>query len=415
MPFFFLAVSYAQNKKSTVDAKLASITIEGNIKDVKDSTKVYLYRKNGSLGKKVGEGTIINGNFKMMVSPETELDKYNISVANFRGTLSFYSNPGQTTKVTGVGNRPANWMAENDTPIQKEINEYKNFDKENFPNLLRDENQLRILQDSLYKSQDVSGSDYYQNVGLDSLKNIVEKQKLERAVAMLDFLNKKSYSQIWLDAFYEISQYALKYSPTIYTSSEKHFKDYQSMIDEKKKNMYLFSDSQLKKAQSLYEKTPKEELETEKVLDIKSMLFPNELKVGEKFIEHRLFDYDGNVRHISDLFSKNKYVIIEFCSYGCGGYMMMLPVLKELYSKHSDKLDILTIEVSPVEAWDQHFYGKVEWNEWNDHKRGYEAMRKYNVVGVPTFFFLSSDGIVLGKCFAPEFEEMLSECIPDLQ
>ena len=236
-------------------------------------------------------------------------NKYNISVANFRGTLSFYSNPGQTTKVTGVGNRPANWMAENDTPIQKEINEYKNFDKENFPNLLRDENQLRILQDSLYKSQDVSGSDYYQNVGLDSLKNIVEKQKLERAVAMLDFLNKKSYSQIWLDAFYEISQYALKYSPTIYTSSEKHFKDYQSMIDEKKKNMYLFSDSQLKKAQSLYEKIPKEELETEKVLDIKSMLFPNELKVGEKFIEHRLFDYDGNVRHISDLFSKTKYVV----------------------------------------------------------------------------------------------------------
>ena len=91
MPFFFLAVSYAQNKKSTVDAKLASITIEGNIKDVKDSTKVYLYRKNGSLGKKVGEGTIINGNFNMMVSPETELDKYNISVYNCRRILSFYS------------------------------------------------------------------------------------------------------------------------------------------------------------------------------------------------------------------------------------------------------------------------------------------------------------------------------------
>ena len=305
-------------------------------------------------------------------------------------------------------------MAENDTPLQQEVNSYRNFDKENFPNLLRDENRLRMLQDSLYKNQDVSGHDYYRNVGLDSLENSVKKQKLERAVAMLDFLNTKLYSKTWLSAFDEIKQYAMRYTPTMYTSSEMHFKDYQSKIEEWKVNMYLFSDSQLIKAQSLFEKIPKEDLETEKVWEIKRFLFPCELKVGEKFIEHRLFDYDGNERHIADLFSKNKYVIIEFCSYGCSGYRGMLPVLKELYSKHSDKLDILTIEVSRKEAWNQHPYGKVEWNEWNDHKSGYEALRKYNVIGVPTFFFFSSDGIVLGKCFAPEFEETLSECIPDL-
>lgn len=90
-----------------VEKNLAPCIIEAQITDAPNGKTVYLIRKkNRSDGENIANTKCIKGQFKFTVVPETETDTYTIAVENTSGNLLFYTNPGQTIKITGKGKRP---------------------------------------------------------------------------------------------------------------------------------------------------------------------------------------------------------------------------------------------------------------------------------------------------------------------
>jgi hypothetical protein len=75
--------------------------------------------------------------------------------------------------------------------------------------------------------------------------------------------------------------------------------------------------------------------------------------------------------------------------------------LNNVYKNHSDKVDMLMLNCDDPYFWEQECkdekkWGRDPWYEWNDHKACKNIMQRYDVDG-PTYYFISPDGVILGK------------------
>ena len=134
---------------------------------------------------------------------------------------------------------------------------------------------------------------------------------------------------------------------------------------------------------------------------------------GDMMADFELYDYDDKPHHLNEFVGKGKYTILEFSSLGCGPCQMAKPALEEFYKENKDKFEMITISTDREKAWKKKPLGEVSWHEWNDHALAEEIMKKYHVVGVPTFIIINPDGKVEKKCVALfNFFEALKNYIP---
>lgn len=355
-----------------VEKNLAPCIIEAQITDAPNGKTVYLIRKKKRFdSENIANTKCIKGQFKFTVVPETETDTYTIAVENTSGNLLFYTNPGQTTKITGKGKRPSNWMAENACALQKENNMYIDFERKNFPKLFELKNRKHYVVDSLYNIKVSKRNVERDRVIEHEIIDAINSEESKWAVAMIDFMADKPYSKVWLDIFRQIGLNAIG-------AGKKQFAD---------KEMEL---------RKLYEKIPIENLSDETVLEIAYHLFPDDFKSGDFVIDFISYDHEGKEHNLTEYCKQGKYTLLEFSGSGCKACTAIKPFLDKFYELNSDKIGIITINCDRKELW-QESKEECGWLVLNDHARSLKIMKAYNVVAFPTIFFISPEGKVLGK------------------
>lgn len=358
-----------------VEKNLAPCIIEAQITDAPNGKTVYLIRKKNRFdGENIANTKCIKGQFKFTVVPKTETDTYTIAVENTSGNLLFYTNPGQTTKITGKGKRPSNWMAENACALQKENNMYIDFGRKNFPKLFELKNRNHYVVDSLFNIKVSKRNVERDRVIEHEIIDAINSEKSKWAVAMIDFMADKPYSKVWLDIFRQISLNAIG-------AGKKQFAD---------KEMEL---------RKLYEKIPIENLGDENVLEIANNLF-GDIKSGDVIADFVAYDYEGKEHNLTEYCKQGKYTLLEFSGSGCGACAQLIPFLKDFNELNSDKIGVITVDCDRKEVWQEK--EKPDWLVLNDHARSLKIRKAYNVVALPTIFFISPEGKVLGKY--PDFK-----------
>lgn len=120
-----------------------------------------------------------------------------------------------------------------------------------------------------------------------------------------------------------------------------------------------------------------------------------ELKVGDKFYDFNAYDAAGKTHRLSSF--AGKYILLDISSIHCGPCVKSADELRMLNKKYNSKLNIISISPDNKADWlkgikDQN----VTWVSLTDGQGLWgKTMSKYNTPGIPGFFIISPDGIIL--------------------
>ena len=122
------------------------------------------------------------------------------------------------------------------------------------------------------------------------------------------------------------------------------------------------------------------------------------LEVGDKYVDAELFDMQGNKHRLSEVFSDDRYVLLDFWNLGCGACRQSESELTEVYDRMKGRLEIVGINLDSIPRWQNHEWSKkIVWKNWNDGK-GYKGGIKSHYFDwnfVPFYVLLSPDGRIL--------------------
>ena len=372
--------SWAQQTES-----LDSCIIEGNVSDVADGVKVMLCRNEGRIST-IADSTIgTNGHFRLAVMPLTQNQRLSINTSiNLYNLQTFWVTPGIHTTITGKGDAAVDWHIENNSLCQKEANAISAFNRDKMPRALEVQKEIYslypILDDpniSQEKRKEIGNKGRALSKELDSIK-------VAHVEEFIDFLADRPYSPSYLEELVEIA-FVIKGVGN------------KAIVD---------------KAHGLYSRIPAEYQSEPYAVQIRSMFFPDAVKKGDKIVDFTLYDRKGNEHHLNEF--TGKYVLLEFSGKGCPPCEAVKPLLNEIYSKYSDKLEIITISFDATKHWMEYIDDKVTWHEWNDKKQAVEIKAKYGVLGIPHFFFVSPEGDIIYQCsgYGDGFKQELAEVFP---
>ena len=372
--------SWAQQSEA-----LDSCIIEGNVSDVADGVKVILCRNEGRISPMADTAIVKNGHFRLAVMPLTQNQRLSINTSiNLYNLQNFWVTPGIHTTITGKGDAAVDWHIENNSLYQKENNAIIAFKREKMPRVFEIQKEIYTL----YPIMDDP------NVSVEKKKETDEKgmalskernyTKLAHVEECIDFLSDRPYSTAYLEELVEIA-YLIE------------------RVEDK---------AVVEKAHALYTRIPVEYQSEPYAIQVRSMFFPNAVKKGDKIADFTLYDRKGNEHHLNEF--AGKYMLLEFSGKGCVPCEAAKPLLNEIYSKYSDKLEIITISVDATKHWMEDIDDKVTWHEWNDKKQAAEIKAKYGVLGIPHFFFVSPEGNIIYQCsgYGDGFKQKLAEVFP---
>ena len=125
---------------------------------------------------------------------------------------------------------------------------------------------------------------------------------------------------------------------------------------------------------------------------------PSVVEIGNDMIDDKLFDINGNKKHLSDYLS-DKYLLLNFCSNGCGVCEMSLPEIKEVAEIYRENLTLISINLDSKTAWKK---AMAELNipgiNLHDPKSHAGLAGKYgNDLTVPYYVIISPEGKIVDK------------------
>ena len=379
--------SWAQDKStSSSDEKqripIDPIVIDGEVTDVPDGTVVGLfYRVNKSkemynpeMIEKKGDtnteitmiDTIKNGKFhlekkfiyKDLKDSESNYEYFVIAEGY---SLKIFANPGTKVKITGkgLGNIGLTWRAESNHPLQKELNEYVAYGNK----------KLATIRKKIQEAHEADDVD-------DELLKKLEKERYYIDItSMLDFMKNKEYNDVFASELRRIS--------------------FLTMV---------LDDRQLRaRVRNLFrDKVPNDYHNDSHIYETKEFLFPSreQLRIGDQMTDFTLYDRDGKEHKLSEFKNSGKYVLLEFICRACGDTKLRpSDDMTEIYSKYSDKIQIVSINLDPKDIWEEECKkGKniEKWAEWNDYNRAEKIIERYGVFGY-TLALISPDGILVDR------------------
>ena len=123
------------------------------------------------------------------------------------------------------------------------------------------------------------------------------------------------------------------------------------------------------------------------------------LEVGDKYVDAELFDMQGNKHRLSEVFSDDRYVLLDFWNLHCGACRKAESELLEVYDRMKGRLEIVAINLDSISEWQAHEWSKkIVWKNWNDGKKFKQGGIKshyYDFNAVPFYVLLSPDGRIL--------------------
>ena len=337
------------------------IVIDGELTDVPDGTPVnFGYRTNKSSIYLYGDGllhdTVRNGRFhieKKFIYKDRLDSEDNIQymLSSSGRYIDIYAYPGAKIKVTGKGTDAFYWHAESNHPFQEEYNKLKHglFEK---------------LAPVNKKLQEAHKAD---NIDAESIKKLKREKDIISANHRLDFLKDKEYNEFFISELRNASICA-------YTSKD-------SLLKLRIRNL-------------MNEKFPIDhDRNDEYIADIKrhTASASNQLKYGDKMPDFTLYDRDDKEHKFSEFVGK-KSILLQFSSAGCGPCQAIKPMIEELYAKHKNEVEIITISCDSEETWKKE--KKVSWHDWNDHAFGSTVGSKFDIPGLPFYVIIRPDGTI---------------------
>ena len=379
--------SWGQNKDTSSSENvqripIAPIIIDGEVTGVPDGTVVGLfYRVNKSkemynpdLIIKKGDtntgitmvDTIKNGKFhlekkfiyKDLKDSETNYE-YFVTAEGY--SLKVFANPGTKVKITGkgLGNIGLTWRAESNHPLQKELNEYVAYGNK----------KLATIRKKIQEAREADDID-------DELLKKLEKERYNIDInSMLDFMKSREYNDVFASELRRIS--------------------FLTMV---------LDDRQLRaRVRNLFrDKVPNDYHNDSHIYETKEFLFPSreQLQIGDQMTDFTLYDRDGKKHKLSEFRDSGKYVLLEFICRACGDTKLRpSDDMTEIYSKYSDKIQIVSINLDPKDIWEEECKQKKnveKWPEWNDYNRAEKIIERYGVFGY-TLALISPDGILVDR------------------
>ena len=344
--------------------------IVGEVKNVEDSTIIYLFRQDGKVGRSIGTDTIIDGKFHFKIKPDS-LVKDELILGCFRSkqfpsmSAKLWASAGDYVKVTGENPLIHNWEVKGGAPENAIWQAYLNDSHE-----LWDEYQRNsVLQKELYalarslpkKERDALILKY------DSLENINNQLIIQINANEIRRMKKSEVDAIWMDKLSGLAMYVDLIKD--YPYKEETIALYNSLTEEQKQHRL---------AQEAYVK----------------LFPPQHVEVGKEMVDTDLFDLQGNKHHLAEL--KGKYILIDFWSSGCGPCIMAIPEMGELASTYKDKLNIVSISTDNKNVWERASKEHpMTWNNWNDMKGNAGIYAQYDQGGIPNYTLISPEGIIL--------------------
>ena len=363
-------IGHAQSHKyNDPKVNIPPVIVEGKVEGVPDGTIVQLsvrfYKSDSYMGSPSDVDTVIGGNFRIVHNPDSITEEEFCIVTPNRPLLYFYATPGTTTTIKGRGMDYEAWHVVNDNSLQKEKNEYMSYIEERIPGYYEKRNMAYFNSNS---------EDY------DEIKRESDRLNCLYVENMLNLLETKEYNPVFSKALWNVAV-------IICELKLDSFRD---------KTIALLS----KVPFNISDRDDGWVVETRKRLELPKYI---PIMIGEQMTDFKLYDHNGEEHHLNEFNGNGKYLLIEFNSRTCVGCMEHRPMefLHDVYKKHSDWVDMLMVNCDDPYFWeleckDENKWGRDPWYEWNDRKACKNIMQRYDVNG-PTYYFISPDGIVLGK------------------
>jgi peroxiredoxin len=276
-------------------------------------------------------------------------------------SLNIFANPGTKVKITGkgLGNIGLTWRAESNHPLQKELNEYVAYGNK----------KLATIRKKIQEAREADDID-------DELLKKLEKERYNIDInSMLDFMKSREYNDVFASELRRISFLTM-------------------MLD----------DRQLRaRVRNLFrDKVPNDYHNDSHIYETKEFLFPSreQLQIGDQMTDFALYDRDGKEHKLSEFKDSGKYVLLEFICRACGDTKLRpSDDMTEIYSKYSDKIQIVSINLDPKDIWEEECKQKKnveKWPEWNDYNRAEEIIERYGIFGY-TLALISPDGFLMDR------------------
>ena len=344
--------------------------IVGEVKNVEDSTIIYLFRQDGKVGRSIGTDTIIDGKFHFKIKPDS-LVKDELTLGCFQSKqiptmgTQLWASAGDYVKVTGENPLIHTWKVKGGAPENAIWQAYLNDSRELWEEYQRNsvlQKEFSTQARSLPKEERGALKLKY-----DSLENINNKLIIQINANEIRRMKKSEVDAIWMDKLQRLAMYVDLIKD--YPYKEETIALYNSLTEEQKQHRL---------AQEAYVK----------------LFPPQHVEVGKEMVDTDLFDLQGNKHHLAEL--QGKHILIDFWSSGCGPCIMAIPEMGELASTYKDKLKIVSISTDNKNVWERASKEHpMTWNNWNDMKGNAGIYAQYDQGGIPNYTLISPEGIIL--------------------
>ena len=133
------------------------------------------------------------------------------------------------------------------------------------------------------------------------------------------------------------------------------------------------------------------------------------LDIGSKAPDFTLQGYDGEAISLSAI---DKPVMLNFWASWCPPCKAEMPHMKNFYEKNKDEVEIVAVNMMHQESSEQDmmkFYKEYGLNFPVPIDEDGMVSTTYQVVSIPTSYFIDSEGIIVSKYTGPMTETSISE------
>ena len=364
-------------------------TIEGDIRNMPDSITLSCAEMKGNTARMLADDffTMANGKFKITRKVDT-ITKMFLTVNNTG--YQFWVKPGATIKITGEAPYVQTWKAESDIPIPEQIE----------LNCFREATQKEAMQihdltaEAMKILANSDGKNPNARQQFDSLR--LKINSIHDEVILYKELQLMLKNPITLTGMEELRNAAKCYK-------EGKFNKLVSMSDN---SMNLAGLNNLKETEmskvrtfiiTVYSELTDEQKQSQLGQEIISLLsISSTVKTGDKIYDAELKDVEGNIHHLSDY--QGSYILLDFWSRACGPCVTALPELEKIAEQYKGKVIVISVSVDPVSVWKEEVVKSPVSNYWLQLSDGLGSSgiaAHYGVKALPTFVYISPEGLIL--------------------
>ena len=332
--------------------------IEGQLKNVPDSTEIRLYRDEGNLFECVGQDTVLNGHFSFSDTISGAASRRMVLMVNGMGFppswLDVWVQSGSRSTVTGEDCLLPLWKVESDVAEQRAANEFKALcpveRKLRMQWMTQETDLFRRTRGNMAECRDLT----------DSLRALSDSVEDIIYITELQYMQTAPVTAVWLHQLASYSAF-LQYKP--------EFEHIDRMTD---------------LIRSLYTRLSEADKQTRDGRTITEyMNLPDTVGVGGDMADGDLYDTDGNLHRLSEFCGQ--YILLDFWSQGCGPCVQSLPEMEEITQMYKDKVAVVSISQDSEESWKQYVsHKRMKGNLWNELRNGNTGLAAaYQVNGIP--------------------------------